>query len=297
MIALVAIMTLGAACSKEEKDLSTSLKVTTNIADDNEATRSVITSFSNSTIGVYVDDDSDIYSPTVNSIANIKTGASTVSPSPAIYINSEAKVYAWYPATEGELENPTSSSTKAIEVLDKDNFGAENQIDYLWATPTDVSKSNRRAMLEFNHALSKIVFSIKIGDNFKGNGVLTKILFASNLTPFLSGNGTMNIADGTISGLTATDSLEYNGDVTLTTTATNIVTLMAPTTLNDTTLIEFTIDGAEYSAEFPIGTIPAWLTGTTYTYNITVDGVELYIDDNVIVNDWEAGGSTDISIK
>jgi len=302
MIALVAIVVLGAACSKDEtsqeKDVTANLKITTNISEAYQATRSVVTSFSNSTIGVFVDYASGIYNPTVNSIANVTTGGSTVSPTPAIYINADAKVYAWYPASENELENPASNSTKVIEVLGEDTFGSESQIDYLWATPTDVDKFTSSANLAFNHALTKVVFRIKIGENFEGNGILKEILLSSDeTTPFLSGNGTMAISDGGISGLTPTNSLKYTGNETITTTGSDIITLVAPVELDDKTAIKFTIDDKVYSALLPVSTISTWVSGTSYTYNITVDGVELYINNVVSINDWSTGDSTDIDVK
>ena len=119
--ALIAITVFGAGCSKEESSTiedSNELKVTTNIIEP--STKSIITEFSSSTIGVYVDDilekyyiceendDDGTYNPTTNSIATVSTGDNFVTVNPSISITADATVYAWYPATADELENPTS---------------------------------------------------------------------------------------------------------------------------------------------------------------------------------------------
>ena len=152
MMAFAAVMILGAGCSKEKTSVENTdnLVITTNINANYEATKAVTTSFAGSTIGVFVDDAADIYSPTTNSIAEVSTGDNSVEPSPAININADATVYAWYPATTEELSDPSSSSTKVIDILNKDDFSATSQTDYLWATPIEVTKANRNTSLAFN---------------------------------------------------------------------------------------------------------------------------------------------------
>ena len=300
MIALITIMFFGAGCSTKtrlgDEDSNSCLKIRANITDDDKSSKAVVTSPSNITIGVYVDDTDGVYNPETNSTAYIGTGTNSVTASPFIYINADANVYAYYPATANELTNPSNTSTKSIELVHTDDFAATAQTDYLWATPTSVSKSNSIANLTFQHALSKLVFSITKGDHYPGAGVLDSISLTSTGTPFLSGNGTMGIANGKFNGLTPTASLTFTGNTTISSTGSNIVALVAPTTLDENTTITLKIDGKSYTSNFPITSVTAWAAATTYTYNITIAEGELEIE-GVRTTDWVTVSETDLSVE
>ncbi len=298
-----------AGCSGEEipgEDGSNgALQITANINGTTRGvpTRSLVESFSSSTIGVYVDDDAGVYSPATNSTASVTTGSSSpVTPSPSIYINADATVYAYYPATS--LTSPVSTSPLAISVVSSDDFDATGQMDYLWATPVDVSKSDRTVDLTFQHALSKVVFSIALGSNYAGTGELTNITLTATGSSyeFLSGSGTMAIVDGTVSGLTSTATLEYNGSLALSTSASEAEALVAPVTLAESTsstseiTIALTIDGSTYSTTLPVSSVSEWVAATVYTYKITVNSGELTIG-TVSITDWTDGSSTDITVS
>ena len=317
IIALIAVTVFGAGCSKEESSAiegSCELKVTTNIVKP--STKSMVSSFTSSTIGIFVD-DAEVTGTTYNyltenSTASITTGANSVTVTPSIPITADATVYAWYPTTTTEtvpeLTSPTSTSTTAIEVLSADDFAATAQTDYLWATPATVKAENRTAELIFKHALSKVNFSIKKADDYTDPGVLSAISLSSTGTPFLSGTGKMLIADGTISDLTATSTLTYTDDtnpITLTTDAQETVVLVAPATLAASTSATSTItitltidDDIEYHATLPVSEVSAWAGGKAYTYNITVNKKELEISRNVQITDWESNATTaDLTLK
>ncbi|MFA7115880.1 MAG: fimbrillin family protein [Bacteroidales bacterium] len=307
MTALIVIMILGAGCSKGkingEENPTGELKITTNMEDNNVSpTKSLVTDFSNNTIGVFVDDVANVYKPTTNSTAIVSTGTNSVIPFPSIYINPDATVYSWYPATADELTAPDSTFTKSITLVSTDDFSATNQTDYLWATPVNVTKSNCDTVLTFHHALSKIIFSVTLGDNYKGAGELTAISLTSTSTPFLSGTGKMKIADGVVTELTATDTFTYNGTLSLSDEATEAVALVAPTILAENTdatsniTIKLTIDGYSYSDIFLVSTVSEWAAHTEYTYNITVNSGVLTIG-TVTIADWTVGLSTDISVS
>ena len=279
-------------CSKEEG--SNELKVTTNIVKP--STKAILTEFSGSTIGVFV-------AGTSNSTATVSTGANAVTVSPPISIDASTTVYAYYPATKkDELTSPTSTSTKAIEVLSADDFSATDQTDYLYATPATVTTTNRTAELIFKHALSKVVFKLKKADDFSGAGVLSAISLYSSEKPFLSGTkGKMLIAEGTISDLTATSTLTYKDDtkpITLTADAKEAVALVAPTTLTNNIIITLTIDGDSYPGIFSISDVSAWEAGHAYTYNVTVDKNGGIIIGNVSITDWDTTASeTSLDVK
>ena len=293
-------------CSKDNSNGSGGqLSITTNVkpSADGSFTKSAVSSFSSSTIGVFV--GGAAYSPTSNSTAVVSSGTNTVSPTPSIYINADAMVYGYYPAAASELTNPTSASTKAVTVVTADDFLATAQNDYLWATPVAVSKTNRTAALTFNHALSKVIFSLKLGSTYAGAGALTevKLTTTSDTYKFKAGtSGTMLIASGVLSGLTDQATLDYTGSKTLTTTASEVIGLVAPTSLaenisaSSTITLTITLDGQTYSATLPVDKVAAWAAATSYTYNITVSSGELVIG-TVSIADWTAGTSTDVTLS
>jgi len=310
MIVLIVVTVFGAGCTKEESSAIegySELKVTTNIVESSTvkpSTKAILTEFSGSTIGVFV-------AGTSNSTATVSTGANAVTVDPSIPINGSTTVYAYYPATGGEITNPTSTSTKDITVVNADDFAATDQTDYLYATPVTVTTENRTAELTFQHALSKVNFNIKKADDFTGPGVLSKISLKTTASDdaykFLSGSGTMTIADGSINGLTATDSLTFTdatNPITLSTTAQEAVALVAPVTLaasttaTSTITITLTIDGTSYPAILPVSKVSVWVGGNAYTYNITVNKKELEISRNVQITDWESNATTaDLTLK
>lgn len=267
-------------------------------------TRSAVATFSTSVIGLFVDDVAGDYAPTKNSIATVSSGANTATTSPLIYINAAATVYAYYPAVADELSNPTSASTKAITVVSSDNFSAAAQTDYMWATPVAVQKSARTAALTFNHALSKVVFSIALGSGYAGAGSLTSVsLTAANAAyKFKTGTGTMAISDGAIAALTNTNTLTYTGTQALSTTASTVSALVAPTTLaldalaTSEVTLSMTIDGQTYTKLLPVNLVFAWAPAYSYTYNITVNSGTLIVGA-VSITDWTAGTSTDVSVE
>jgi len=291
MIALVAVTVFGAGC--HNKDEMFYVTVTTNIAEP-VTNKSFVSSFSSSTIGVYA---INYYNVVLSSsTAIVSTGDNAVSPFPNIKVSVESTVYAWYPATAEELSYPDDCSTKAIKVVSTDDFAATSQTDYLWATPANVNKNNKTADLNFNHALSKVIFNIKKDETYIGECKLTEISFTSTGTPFLSGSGTMAIANGTISGLTSNNTLTYTGSSTINTTAaTEMVALVAPTNLDGTITIKLTIDKTLYSTTLPVSSVSAWVGANEYTYYITVNNEEIIID-NVNITDWTTITEIDISI-
>jgi len=293
MIALVAVTVLGTGCFDRNNEILEDLKITTNIVEP-FTNKSVVSSFSSSTIGVYIDDG--YYNLVINSTASVSTDENTVTPVPLIKIYLDATVYAWYPATVEELSYPDENSTKAITVVNTDDFAATSQTDYLYATPVDVTEINCTADLNFQHALSKVIFNIKKDETYIGECKLTEISFTSTGTPFLSGSGTMAIANGTISGLTSNNTLTYTGSSTINTTAaTEMVALVAPTNLDGTITIKLTIDKTLYSTTLPVSSVSAWVGANEYTYYITVNNEEIIID-NVNITDWTTITEIDISI-
>ncbi len=268
-------------------------------------TKSEVNSFSNSTIGVFVDDEDGFYSPVTNSTAVVTSGSVTAAPSPDIYINTPAKVYAYYPASSNELENPTSASTIAVNI--QPDMPMEQQIDYLWADPADVSRPNNiNVPLTFHHALAKIVFSIKLTDSYDGSTTLSSLRLISNSSYpiFKSGIGTMSIADGIINLLEGSGFWELSfcpENQTLSSTdELEIITLAAPNRLANSTSDDSSIDlflsagQNTYQAILPVNPVAEWVGGTVYKYNITLGGVDMIIN-GVTATPWV--DETDIDVE
>jgi hypothetical protein len=298
-VAVLAAVVMG--CSKVSEETSgEALKVSANVME----TKSEMANFSSSVIGVYVDDANDAYSPAKNSTATVSSGSTGVATSPAININAAATVYGYYPAVADELTNPDSTTSKSISVGSSDDFAATTQTDYLWSTPVKVSKSNRTASLTFNHALSKLVFSISLGSDYAGTGAMTgiKLSTSSATGEFKTGSGSMKIKDGSISDLSATKELSYTGSRTLSTTATTVTALVAPATLAASTeavstiTITLTIDGSDYSNTLPVSTVASWVGGSSYTYSIGVGSGSLSMG-SVSITDWSTGGTTSVTVE
>jgi hypothetical protein len=320
LVALLAIFALT-GCSSEnvESDDSGELKITASmdVTNSEVSTRAAVSSFSTTPIGIFVDDatadatDATLttaYTPTANTTATVTTGSpGSGTITSAIYLNAtSAKVYAYYTGASAvgdvpTLTTPTYASTVPVTILASDAFDATGQTDYMWSTPVSVSKSSTTAALVFNHALSKLVFSIT-PTNYAGTGNLTSISLsdgASSGYVFLtapsgtaSGYG-MAVSNGTLTGLTNTKTLTYTGTgKTLTTgenagaTATTVSALVAPTSFSSATItLSITIDNKVYTATFPTTTVTAWAAANQYTYAITISGTALTIS-GVSITDW-----------
>jgi hypothetical protein len=282
-VALIALLTIFAlsGCSNEnlESDDSGELKITASIDVTVNAlsTRAAVSGFSSTPIGIFVDDadqstPTTAYTPTANTTATVTTGSpGSGTITSAIYLNAtSAKVYAYYAggSVVGDvptLTSPTYASKVPVTILASDAFNATGQTDYMWSTPASVSKSSTSAALTFNHALSKVIFSIT-PTNYAGTGSLTSISLsdgASSDYVFLTGTTTaegMAVSNGALTGLTKTQTLTYTGTGSLTNgSATSVYALVAPTSLSSATItLSVTIDNKVYTATLPTTTVTAW---------------------------------------
>jgi hypothetical protein len=298
---------LLAACSGEETNTTGTgegLSVQASLGETQDgtvATRSLITTFSSNTIGVFVEGTG--YAPTTYSTCVVSASGTAQTPDPAIYLSASASVYGFYPITDVSgtgnvaLSSPTSASIIPVKILAADNFSANAQTDYLYATSDGtVSKSDRTVVLTFHHALAKLTFKVKT-ENYGGTGTLDTIklktadgatcgYFQTGTTTIGSG---MAVSGGAISGLNSstTTNLTYTGSVNLTTTSTQVATLLvAPQTIPTDTKVYLTIDGQIYSVTLPRVQATAWAKGTNYTYPLKVSGGSLSVDGTVTITDW-----------
>jgi hypothetical protein len=229
------------------------------------------------------------------------------SGSSAIYINGDATVYGYYPYTGSAIMSSTSSgNTIPITVTANQTFDAANQVDYMRATPTAVSKTNREASLTLNHVLAELTFTIKKGSTYAGTGTLSEIKLVKGTGTFNvaeSGTGTMEIIDkGTLSfpssgGTTST--LTFSGTKTISTDGASVTALVAPApTLkngenNDVTL-SLKIDDNTYSTPLTTVNVNSWTAAYNYTYTITVNSSGLSIA-SVGITDWTSATTNENS--
>jgi hypothetical protein len=321
LIALLAIFALSGCSSEnlESDDSSGELKITASIdvTTSRVSTRAAVASFSSTPIGIFVDDataadatPTTAYTPTANTTATVTTGSpGSGAITSTIYLNATAaKVYAYYTGASlvGDvptLTTPTYASKVPVTVLASDAFNATAQVDYMWSTPSDVSKTSTTAALVFNHALSKIIFSIT-PTNYAGTGTLSSIsisdetsghtssdyVFLTDMDGTASGFG-MAVLNGTLTGLAHTQTLTYTGTGSLTNgSATSVYALVAPTSFSGATItLYITIDGKEYSATLPTS-VTTWAAANQYTYDITLSGSALSISA-VSITDWTVNTS------
>lgn len=295
-----------AACTTEEATTDSTeeqLSVQASLGNSSEeaGTRSMTTAFSASTIGVFVAGDG--YAPSTFSTC-VVTDGTAATPDPAISLNATATVYGFYPAyttqtgsTLVTLANPTSTSIIPVTIQSFDNFSSTAQIDYMYATSDGaVSKAEPGVVLTFNHALAMLTIMVKT-ENYGGTGTLTNIeLKTANGAAYgyfqtgttVAGSG-MAVSGGTITGLSSstTTSLSYTGSVNLTTTSTQVATLLvAPQTIPTDTKIYLTIDAQTYSVALPQVQATVWAKSTNYTYPLKVTGGSLSVDGNVTISSW-----------
>jgi hypothetical protein len=297
----VTLLTLLSACSNEDSqtnEASNMLSVTAiNVNDEVKTRAGIETTLNSKTIGLYVTGTGyarSTYSTCAVSAAGV--GGTVTTP---IYLLGAAHVYGFYPAASAVLSPavPTAASVvTGLTVLATDAFGATGQTDYMYATPdADVTKTDPAVILTFHHALSKLSFVVN-SVGFDGTGSLTQIKLTDkgSGTKFLASAaaGSMSIATGAFTGLTGTNTLTYNGTVTINKTASTTAVasvLAAPVATLPTITLALVIDGTTYSADIT-SSVTAWEAGKEYIYTVTIANGTLAVT-SVTVADWTSGGT------
>lgn len=216
-------------------------------------------------------------------------------------------MYAYYPTEEeGKAINVTASSgvySVEVTVRDADTFDGK-QIDYLYATPVQASKTSKIISLQLFHALTKVSFYIYKSAN-ASDEILTlkKIDIRSNTGRLQIGKADMRLNGtgeelGRLNGLAGTSSIELTGSKILETSLTqpNISCLVAPMDAAEQVLsFRLTVDVDGVEREFETASISSesgvkWLAGYHYVYKIRIDKMEGTFE-GVTVYDWQ--NSTD----
>lgn len=219
-----------------------------------------------------------------------------------IYLsNLPATVQAFYPADaaltpDTDSGNHTVSVTiPATQTFNGGNAWECNATDYMYASGKEnelipITVSNQTPNTEgvisqtiyMYHALTKILFQIQNTEGQQENAynyVKSITLTAATGTPFLTAIGTMQINNGTLSGLTSTNELIFTttSPVTIGGTYTTVgYGLVAPIT--STGSVKLTVKlGTQNDTSYDrtlTATLPAtaWQTGCSYTYQLALKG-------------------------
>lgn len=213
------------------------------------------------------------------------------------------KVYGYYPYNAAnDAQNGTAIP---ITVADKQGSGqsdgskdATEQADYMWATPMDnISNANPSVALTMNHALAMVSFKFAQtsveGMKYPGEGKVSSITLRnkSSKTAIKTGNATMHIGTGAITGATESAdgiTLAPNANETLmdiTDAAKLPRLLLYPTPIAaDDAEVTITVDGNTYTLDIP-KVEKGYMAGNNYEYTFTMKGTGMEIS-NVTIKEW-----------
>ncbi|MCQ2154534.1 MAG: fimbrillin family protein [Bacteroidales bacterium] len=156
-------------------------------------------------IGLFVTAaDGGAYDGKTEGFSNVRytyNGEKWSTTTPVYLSKTEGKLYGYFPYSEA------ATKLMAIPVA-----SSLNGTDYLYATPNDVSYSQKSVSLQMNHALARLHLTIKKGDKYLKDCELSKIAIESDA---IAATGTMNIITGVVTGLKdegATGSVVFEGD-------------------------------------------------------------------------------------
>lgn len=171
--------------------------------------------------------------------------------------------------------------------------------DYLYGSCTGISENNTTANIVMKHALAKVVFQVKKGENNTSEGVLTGLILSNTEgAEALPTSGTLNIVTGEITPDTYaySEPLRWNDfKVSLDKeTPKNMEVLTLPTTRSNIVSLRLEMsDERAYSTDIEVET---WEAGKQYTYSVLLNETELIIGQ-VKVEEWKNTESGDITVN
>jgi len=122
--------------------------------------------------------------------------------------------YAWHPSDLTPVyQSNGGSHVTGVAIPNQITFDAANQNDYLYATPASV-QAGTAASFTMNHALLKLTCKIYKSSSLTEEIHLTSLSITERNNNWLTGQGSMRLADGVLSGLTNTSKLVITADDT-----------------------------------------------------------------------------------
>lgn len=281
---------------------------------ENAETKAIVTTQTIDEVQVYVtkagagtDQGTDYWistqsKPTSAKFTNSGGGWSTVTPIEILDTQGAAWINACYPANTIVNDNKSLKTSVTIKSsLGFDiNSDVDPQTDYLYSDKADASSDSRAITLSMNHALAKVSFRINKSNSVSEEMTLTNIDILSRSSLLQKGNGTMLLAEGTLNGLTTTDSIKLTGSTVLAIqqNTPNVSCLVAPMNATESVLsFALTVRVGNVSRMFSTASVPAvqWEKGNHYTYHITVNKMGGSLT-NVTIEKWKNDASPKTSI-
>lgn len=318
---------LACGCSGSDApyapEASVPLTVSVSTCDTSPASRTIINDAAElGKIGVFLTAE-DGYSPYAipglcSAVFALSRG--TWSASRTVNLQSRsARLYAWYPVVTDSEETTDTGTTRTVPVsipasqtFDGANKVGCSQTDYMYgsasATPGDataiiVNRDRNNPTINMQHALSQVVFTIEYKptrlpdaeyDNVK------QISLQSEGNAFFTGTGTMQLNDGTLASLTATNTLTFTADAGTAqlpgeagNPAAVVYGLVAPkaeTTGNVTVSLVLgqqnsAVNDLTLTATTSTWFSAAWEKGVRYTYHLLLDKNDLTFE-SVEIGKW-----------
>lgn len=245
---------------------------------------------------------SDAPKPTSAKFTNSNGGWSTDTPIEILETQGAAWINACYPANT--IVNDNKSLKTSVTIKSSQGFSAssdaDSQTDYLYSDKANASSTSRAITLNMRHALAKVSFRINKSNSVSEEMTLTNIDILSRSSLLQKGDGTMLLAEGTLNGLTTTDSIKLTGSTVLAIqqSTPNVSCLVAPMNATESVLsFALTVKVGDVSRTFSTASVPAvqWEKGNHYTYHITVNKMGGSLTD-VTIDKWKTDASPNTSI-
>lgn len=235
----------------------------------------------------------------------------------SVSITDPGVVYGCYPES-GTITNdnkilklPVTVHNGASTTID---FTGSSQMDYLYSGAVSVSTSNRAIRFADNtsgggadnsmkHALAKVSFQINKSAHVSEKMVLTQLKIQSSSSLLQTGEGYMQLNDGTLNGLVTSSLVTLQGTAELqqTQNGANVTCLVAPMNAAEAVMsFSLTIQVANESTARTFVTAsvsPAvkWEAGNHYVYHIVIDKMGGTLE-GVTIESWQSDASQNTSI-
>lgn len=233
-------------------------------------------------------------------------------------INTEGIVYGCYPESgtvtneNNMLKYPVTIHNGTGTVLD---FTGDPQPDYLYSGAVPVSTANRAIRFADNranaagadhsmkHALAKVSFQINKSANVSEKMVLTQLKIQSNSSLLQTGDGYMQLTDGTLNGLVTSSLITLTGATELQSSQSspNVTCLVAPMNAAEAVMsfsLTIKVGTETASRTFVTASVnPAvkWEAGNHYVYRISIDKMGGTLED-ITIESWQSDASQNTSI-
>lgn len=240
--------------------------------------------------------------PTTAKFTNGDDGWSTTAPIEIANTQGTAWINACYPANA--IVNDNKVLKTAVTIRSSQGFGSSSdtnqQVDYLYSDKANASSTNRAITLKMRHALAKVSFRVDKSNSVSEEMTLTRIDILSRSSLLQKGDGSMLLADGTLNGLTTTDSMKLEGSTVLAIqqSTPNVSCMVAPMNAIESVLsFALTVKVGSVSRTFSTASVPSvkWEKGNHYTYHITINKMGGSLTD-VTIDKWKNDASPNTSI-